>query len=156
MCGGIEYESIHPETGEVTLRKVYFPIPQARLPVIEPESPLIKLCQWGRRKEETGHAPLPEGGWARLISLKEGKWNRYHPKKVRIPALRWMEKDATRKSHWFDLPPDQAILGVLIEIQDQHIVYVVTRPAEGSFAQVHRRMPFLVPIHAGRAVPTPV
>lgn len=145
MCGGVEYEYIDPETGERKSRKVYFPIPQAKLPVLREEADDLSLefIQWGRRQGEPAEGDVPVTGWARLISLKEGKWNRYRPRRVKIPALRWMEKDGQKQSHWFEMAPNRCILGVEIESAGQKYVYVVTRPSEGEFAAVHDRMPML-------------
>jgi putative SOS response-associated peptidase YedK len=144
MCGGMSYQYVDPETGEIKTRKVYFPIPQAKIPVIEEETETISLCQWGRRHGEDENFDVPITGWARLLSLKEGKWNQYQPTKVKIPATAWMEKDADRQSHWFDMDDGQAILGVRIEQRGKAFVYVVTRPAEGAMSAIHERMPMLV------------
>jgi putative SOS response-associated peptidase YedK len=151
MCGGMTYTSIDPITGEVKTRTVYFPIPQAKIPVLpvdgdssEPQEP--QFCQWGKRRGEDDAFDVPVTGWARLLSLKEGKWNRYNPSRVVIPALRWMEKDPQRQTHWFELQPGRAILGVRLEVQGKAFVYVVTRPAAGDMADVHDRMPLVVPI----------
>lgn len=143
MCGGLQYRLIDPTIGEIKERKVYFPIPKAQVPVLEDGLP-VRLCRWGKRQGEDPDLDVPVTGWARLLSLKEGKWNRYKPRRVKIPALRWMEKDRHKQSHWFDLDPAMALQGVLIEAGGQEIVYVVTRPATGLFAEVHDRMPLLV------------
>lgn len=149
MCGGLEYRYINPDTGEVVVRKVFFPIPKAQVPVME-EDGSISLCRWGKRQGEDPGIDVPVTGWARLISLKEGKWNRYQPRKVRIPAMRWMEKDAGRQSHWFDLEPKQGILGVEIQAEGERFVYVVTKPSAGAFAEVHERMPMLTEVKASQ------
>lgn len=138
----MEYQYIDPVTGEIKTRKAFFPVPKVRIPVITEEGPL--LCQWGKRQGEDPDFDVPVTGWARLLSLKEGKWNRYHPRRVKIPALKWMEKDRQRESHWFELGARQSLLGVLIEQRDERFVYIVTRPAESHFADVHDRMPLLV------------
>jgi putative SOS response-associated peptidase YedK len=143
MCGGFECQVPAPGSGEVVRRKIFFPIPHAQIPYLAPEGSM-NWAQWGRRQGEDPDLNLPVGGWARLISLKEGRWNQYEPRRVRIPALRWMEKDSSKVSHWFDLPPNQYMLGVLIERVERQFVYVVTHPAKGEFAEVHHRMPFLV------------
>lgn len=146
MCGGMSYQYIDPETGEIKTRKVYFPIPQAKVPIIQDEtSGNITFCQWGKRNGEDEEFDVPVTGWARLISLKEGKWNQYNPSKVKIPAIAWMEKDSDRQSHWFDMDASHAILGVRLEQKGKAFVYVVTRPAEGEMSNIHERMPMLVP-----------
>lgn len=144
MCGGMEYQYTDPATGQILTRKVYFPIPRARIPVIledEAPEPVITMCRWGRRQGEDPEFDVPVTGWARLLSLKEGKWNQYNPKRIKIPALRWMEKDDEKQSHWFNMTPDRAILGVLLENRGEHFAYVVTKPSIGLFADVHDRMP---------------
>jgi hypothetical protein len=142
MCGGFAYQKKDPETGAIVLKKVFFPIPGVQVPVWDGEA--WQWCQWGKRRGEDAEIDVPLTGWARLQSLKEGKWNHYQPKRVRIPAVRWMEKDAQRNSHWFEVPPERALLGVQIEKAARRFVYIVTRPAEAVYAEVHGRMPLLV------------
>jgi hypothetical protein len=101
MCGGFSYQHKDPTTGEVSTRKVFFPNPKAQAPVILDDG--IHLVQWGKRKGQQPELDAPETGWARLESLTEGKWKRWSPRKVKILVLSWMEKDATRESHWFDM-----------------------------------------------------
>jgi hypothetical protein len=48
-----------------------------------------------------------------LDSINEGKWKRFYPIPVLLPLKSYMEKDHERKSHWFDVPPGQAIQGLL-------------------------------------------
>jgi putative SOS response-associated peptidase YedK len=146
MCGGFSYTAKHPETGESMTRKVFFPIPHAQLPVLTENG--IEIMQWGKRKGEDPEVDVPVTGWARIASLSEGKWNAYHPQRVRIPALQWMEKDSTKTSHWFDMEPDSAMLGVKIVRGDRNFVYIVTRPATGIYQDVHDRMPMIVKVDA--------
>lgn len=146
MCGGMEYQYTDPVTGEVLVRKVFFPIPKARIPVITEEGSAVEFCRWGKRQGEDPEFDVPVTGWARLLSLKEGKWNRYNPRRVTIPALRWMEKDAQRQSHWFDMSPGQAILGVMIEQQGERFAYVVTKPSPQPLASIHDRIPLVISI----------
>jgi hypothetical protein len=62
MCGGIECQD----------QKIYFPQPDPRLPVRLRDGNVTWIT-WGRRKDEaTGK--FPNGGWARLDSIKSGKW----------------------------------------------------------------------------------
>lgn len=133
------------------------------------------FIQWGVREEEgRGKAgtqaaaslqtqatalsdTLPITGWARFQSLCEGKWNPYHPRWVRIPAIRWMEKDSERQSHWFDLKPDEGLLGVETtageggssgDVPPHRAVYIVTQEAPENLAWIHHRMPVVVPFSA--------
>src|SRR3989344_7214106 len=110
MCGGVKYKH---EGESVT---TYFPNPQAVLPAIL-KAGGHELLAWGRREEHDcrdagGRATpgavaepgvLPPGGWARLDSIKEGRWGRYHPRPVRLDVEEFMEKDHAGKSHWYRL-----------------------------------------------------
>ena len=62
MCGGIEYQD----------QKIYFPQPDARLPVRLRDGQVTWIT-WGRRKDEA-IGKFPNGGWARLNSIKSGRW----------------------------------------------------------------------------------
>ena len=86
MCGGVRY-TIKKQTV-----RVYFPNPQAQLPILMKDGN-ISLLPWGRRKEQEGNLPL--GGWARLDSINAGKWEYVHPIPVKIAVDAFMEK-----SHW--------------------------------------------------------
>ena len=66
MCGGIEYQD----------QKIYFPQPGARLPVRLRDGH-VSWITWGRRKDES-IGKLPNGGWARLNSIKSDKWKPWH------------------------------------------------------------------------------
>ncbi|HFH4183479.1 TPA: hypothetical protein ACTL66_006060, partial [Pseudomonas aeruginosa] len=92
--------------------RIYFPNPCAALPVRQADG-AVAWVAWGRRKEQPGH--LPATGWARTDSITAGKWARYHPQPVHVLVERFMEKDASGASHWFDLEPGQAIEALLIE-----------------------------------------
>lgn len=147
MCGGVEYLTIDPATGQSVARKTYFPIPGARIPVLDGSAPIpeVRSMQWGRRKGEDDGFDVPITGWARLLSLKEGKWNHYQPRRVKIPIRRWMEKDSARVSHWFELEEEEALLGIRIDRPEKSFVYVVTRPSVNTaFAHIHDRIPLIV------------
>ena len=90
MCGGAKYK----HEGEIVT--TYFPNPKAVLPAIL-KAGGHELLVWGRREEQPG--ALPPGGWARLDSVKSGKWERYHPVPVRLDIESFMEKDNAGKSH---------------------------------------------------------
>jgi len=60
MCGGIEYQD----------HKIFFPQADAKLPV-KLRNGGVTWVIWGRRKEESNR--FPNGGWARLDSIKMGK-----------------------------------------------------------------------------------
>ena len=91
MCGGIECQN----------HKIYFPQPDARLPVLLRHGD-VTWVTWGKRKNEDS-GKFPNGGWARLDSIKAGKWKPWHPRPVLIPAESFMEKDHDKQSHWITL-----------------------------------------------------
>ena len=100
-----------------------------------------------RRKEEPGD--WPEGGWARYESLNKGYWRRWGSERVLVWPARWMEKDYQRKSHWFDMQPGHALVGLVLTKAPGTPIYVVTSHAEGDFlADIHDRIPKLVPVAA--------
>ncbi|WP_292995127.1 hypothetical protein [Nitrosomonas sp.] len=103
MCGGIEYQ------GE----KIYFPQPSAPLPVRLRDCRVTWIA-WGRRKDEAPRK-FPNGGWARLNSIKIGKWKPWHPRPVLNAAKQFMEKDQYNQSHWIELGKRMVIQGLLVE-----------------------------------------
>ncbi len=136
MCGGVEYQGKH---GEMT--RIYFPNPAATLPV-KLRSGAILWVPWGRRREQVGR--LPQGGWARLDSIHAGKWERHQPRPVIIPALRFMEKDENKNTHWFKVPAGAGLQGLLAADGDINRVYVVTVETPPEYAYIHDRWPRLV------------
>lgn len=139
MCGGVEISGQYTRTGEQL--KIYFPNPKAALPVLGSDGDDVVWVPWGRRREQAGRGPA--GGWARLNSIEEGRWDKYGPTRVRIPASRFMEKDETKISHWFDLKDSQVIEGIVIGKDDQQRLYVITTDAPAEQAWVHDRWPLL-------------
>lgn len=136
MCGGVEIAGRYTNTGQPV--RVYFPNPKAALPVLLADG-IVEWVAWGRRREQPGK--LPATGWARVDSITAGKWARYQPREVCIPAERFMEKDPARQSHWFDLKPGQAIEGLLLEAPEERRVYVVTSDPPAGLEWVHDRWP---------------
>lgn len=136
MCGGVKFK----HEGQVIT--AYFPNPKAMLPVAL-KSGGHELLPWGRREGQPG--ALPRGGWARLDSIKAGKWNRYSPTPVHLDVDAFMEKDASGKSHWYDLEQGSWIQGLVAAQGDEQRVYVVTIvPKEASQRAVHNRWPRIV------------
>ncbi len=131
MCGGAYYLL----NGEP--QRVYFPNPQARLPV-QRHSGECLLLPWGRRKQQAGS--LPPGGWARLDSIYSGRWDRWFPKPVKIPLLSFMERDIEGRGHWFDITPGHWVQGLLAREQNEIRIYVVTIEPELESA-IHERWP---------------
>lgn len=139
MCGGLEFQK---RNGEPV--RVLFPNPKAALLV---DQALNRWLPWGRRKEEPGD--WPEGGWARYESLNKGYWRRWGSERALVWPVRWMEKDRQRKSHWFDMPPGHALVGLVLTKAPGTPIYVVTSQADGGYlADIHDRIPKLVPVAA--------
>lgn len=136
MCGGVKYTD---KTGREWA--IYFPSPKAALPVLKKDGD-VEWVKWGKRKEEAGR--FFDGGWARLDSVKDGKWDRYQPVPVQILAQSFMEKDQKRKAHWLDVPTGQAIQGLLAQRENEYRVYVVTEPPPPEYAWIHDRYPRLI------------
>jgi len=132
MCGGIQYQD----------HKIYFPQPDARLPVLL-RSDGVTWVTWGNRKKEANR-DFPNGGWARLDSIKTGKWKPWHQKPVLIIADQFMEKDHDEQSHWIELDKTMAIQGLLAERKKEQRVYVVTIDTPPEYAWIHDRWPRLV------------
>ena len=69
---------------------------------------------WGKRKlEDSGK--FPNGGWARIDSIKMEKWKPCHPRPVLIPAESFMEKYHDKQSHWITPAQGMAIQALLAE-----------------------------------------
>ena len=122
MCGGVIFNHHGQDF------RLFFPNPKAVLPVLP----------WGRRKTQLG--ALPPGGWARLESVYEGRWDRYFPTPVKLPILQFMEKDMEGVSHWYDLSPGQWIQGLVAREKHERRVYVVTIEPDLRDA-IHDRWP---------------
>lgn len=132
MCGGVKFKH------EGKILTVYFPSPKAVLPVALKHGG-HDLVTWGRRKEEAGK--LPAGGWARLDSIKAGKWDRFIPKPVRLDVQEFMEKDMTKKSRWYPLTGNW-IQGLMAWEGEERRVYVVTiEPELEDQRKIHNRWP---------------
>ena len=129
MCGGIEYQD----------QKVFFPQPDARLPVRLRDGNVT----WGMRKNES-IGKFPNGGWARLNSIQNGKWKPWRPRPVLIVADQFMEKDQEKQSHWVELDKSMVIQGLLAERNKEQRVYVVTVNTPPEYAWIHDRWPRLV------------
>ena len=137
MCGGIKYVDKSGKNWAV-----YFPSPKAALPVLKRDG-AIEWVSWGKRKEET-ISYFPNGGWARLDSIQDGKWQRYQPTPVLLPVNAFMEKDSEKASHWFEMKPDEVIQGLLAVHNDVAKVYVVTTDTPPEFSYIHDRWPRVI------------
>ena len=98
----------------------------------------ITWVVWGRREGEPS-SKFPNGGWARIDSIKMGKWKPWHPRPVLIPAESFMEKDQEKQSHWITLAPGMAIQGLLAERDGKQRVYVVTEETPPEYHWIHDR-----------------
>lgn len=131
MCGGVYYLINGQEV------RTYFPNPKACLPVRK-RGGEVELLPWGRRKNQAGKLPL--GGWARLESIYEGRWDKWFPTPVKLMVSQFMEKDIEGNSHWFDLTAGKWIQGLVAHWDNERRIYVVTITPEMENA-VHQRWP---------------
>lgn len=95
----------------------------AKLPMLSRGKILTEIV-WGRHSYESGNLPL--GGWLNLISLHDNSWDRYFPKLIKIPALKFMEKNIEEKSHWFPITNGHYIQGALLSFHEEKRLYIVT------------------------------
>lgn len=147
MCAGIEFAE----------RRVLWASDDPQLPILNKDGS-VSWATWGRSYTLPDSALSPAGGWARLESLKEGRWKRWRPRPVKIPATSFMERAKDGSAVWFPIDPALVIQGCALlipnrtqiaELGDTLVrVYVVTIPAAGEPARVHDRMPRLVPRQA--------
>jgi putative SOS response-associated peptidase YedK len=98
---------------------------------------------WGKRQNE-GSGRFPNGGWARLDSIKLGKWKPWHPRPVLIPADSFLEKDHDNQSHWIKLESGMVIQALLAERNDECRVYIVTEETPSQYHWIHDRWPRLI------------
>lgn len=138
MCGGASYQD-----GDGKLWKVYFPSPKAALPIKMPDGS-VEWIKWGKRKGEAVKGFI-QGGWARIDSIRQGKWDCMNPKPTLLAVQAFMEKDAERNSHWIGIPEGKAIQGLLATLNDEIRLYVVTEETPPEYSWVHDRWPRLIP-----------
>ncbi len=131
MCGGVRYKNNGRDV------RTYFPNPHAELPVRMRDNG-IRLLPWGRRKRQAGSLPL--GGWARLESIQEGRWDKWRPIPVKLAIDEFMEKDLEGVSHWYLVTTGKWIQGLVASFDQERRVYVVTITPELDDA-VHDRWP---------------
>jgi hypothetical protein len=111
--------------------EVFFWQKRPFLPVEEEDG--IHLYDWGNRDATV---KLPRTGWAKLESLRDGKWDWLSPQKIIIPADRGYEK---RK--WFKTP--RGLSGIKVRYHNLTRVYLITEKASLDFIHLtgHDRMP---------------
>jgi hypothetical protein len=111
------------------------------LPILKRDGEIM-LMRWGRREKQEGQLPIT--GWARLDSIYAGRWDKYFPIPVRIPVLRFMEKNYEGVSKWYGLIPSNCIQGLVAREGNEMRVYVVTVEPELSDRDYHDRMRRLI------------
>ncbi|WP_022850493.1 hypothetical protein [Limisalsivibrio acetivorans] len=123
---------------------MYFANPKAVVLYIDQSGSSGKAA-WGRRnREEMERSSIPVTGWARIESVKEGKWNRFKPEKIFIKPLSYMEKDAQKNSCWFELAEKEYIAALLIREETRNTAYIITVPTPQEFAHIHHRWPMIL------------
>jgi len=118
----------------------HFRDPEAILPVLLKNKEVMQVA-WGRRQHQVGN--LPMGGWAHLIDIKEGRWDKYFAKAVKLPIESFMERDIEGKTHWFDVTAGQYIQGLLAHYDKEQRVYIVVIQAKSELA-IYERWPRLI------------
>jgi putative SOS response-associated peptidase YedK len=135
MCAAIEFNAT----------PIYFK-DAPELPVLCRDGS-VRWIQWGC-PYGSSDARAPQGACARIESILDGKWRKYHPRPVKIVCSAFMERDGKKAAHWFPVAAGQFIQGALIELagdaERRSIVYVVTEPAAAEVARIHDRQPRLV------------
>jgi hypothetical protein len=107
---------------EGKLQTVYFSKANALLPV-KLSNGELRLVAWGRRQHE--NSEMPCGGWARLESVHQGKWDHYLPKPVKLSINKFMKTDYEGRVHWYEVTKGQWVQGLLIREEDEWRVYIV-------------------------------
>lgn len=120
--------------------KRFFASPRATVAVVLKNGE-SRLLPWGRRQNEAGNLPL--GGWAKHADIQLGKWDKYFPRPVKIPALAFMEKNIEGHACWFDVIAGQYLQGLVAHYDSECRVYIVTISPEKEDA-LFERWPRLV------------
>jgi hypothetical protein len=99
----------------------------------------VHLYSWGNRD---GELKLPKTGWARIESLRDGRWDVFSPHQVLIPCDFGYEK-----KKWFKTPG--GLTGVKVRWQNVDRVYILTQKADQQFLNYtgHDRMPVMFADH---------
>ncbi len=129
MCQTVFYPEAHQ------VRRVDFNQSKAKLPVLLKAGGVMWL-PWGRHQLHKGELPL--GGWARLETIAEGKWDAFFPKPIKIPVQGFSEVDFEGRAHYFKLVKGQAVQGLLARRDQELRVYIVTITPERSDAAFAR------------------
>jgi len=135
MCDGVRFRLNGVEM------TVYFPQPGAVLPV-RMKGGAPRLIPWGRREAESGE--LPVGGWAQLESIKQGRWDRYFPKPVKLVLHAFMEKDLHGRAHWYPCVVGYVQGLVARECAEERVYVVTIRPTLPEQVVIHHRWPRII------------
>ena len=143
MCGGVEAKDKNRAYVPV---RVYFPNPKAAFPVMLEDGTELGWVAWGRRKEQPGNGP--QGGWAKRETIERGGWDKYHPQRALGLVSGYMEKDAERVSHWFEMTQGYRLECLVIGEAEERRVYVVTTTPPPAYEWVHDRWPMIAELPA--------
>lgn len=131
MCSGIEYQS----------QMYLWQNSDVRLPV-QMRDGSVSWIKWGERHGI--RSPFFQGPCARLESVKAQKWARFHPRAVKIPMERYMERDIRAKPYWVKADEGSFLQGLLARWGNEHRVYVVTTETPAEFQHIQPRWPRVV------------
>lgn len=108
---------------------VYFSNYRAKLPMKENLTGASEFVMWGRRKHEQGS--LPFGGCVNFSEINSAEWSAWFPRVVIIPASCFIEQDIEGQSKCFNLTEGKWIQALLVKINTERRVYIVTiQPTE--------------------------
>jgi len=93
----------------------------------------VHLYDWGNRDKAI---KLPKTGWAKIESVRDGRWDWLSPKIVKVPSTAGYEK---RK--WFKTP--EGVQAVKVRYHNLTRVYLLTTKADQEFMKKinHDRQP---------------
>ncbi len=138
MCRGVK---LTDHTG--IEKRIEFPHPHAALPVRDAAGN-IRWLRWGNNLEEKEDGFFI-GGWARQVSLDQGKWDELKPEPVDLVVDEFLSRDAKRKAHWIDIPDSHVIKGIIATRHDERRIYVITTQAPEEFAGTDECWPLIAP-----------
>lgn len=104
--------------------RIYFSNPKAVLPVRNKRLGTQVLVPWGRRQSQPGELPL--GGSITHQSICKGKWDRFFPKSVLVPACSFGLRDFEGNVRWYDLIPGQWLHATYLKSDTASGVYLLT------------------------------
>ncbi len=99
------------------------------------------LIQWGSHDfKATG---LPVAACAKVEDIKQGLWNKYFPRFVKIPAERFSVLNNAGQVKWFDMLECSGLRGLLARNSSGTLsrLYVIDQPASSDLIEYHKRFP---------------